>query len=92
MGRPLTWTPEQKLPLVLSVLRGEGSVAEVGRRLQVSDVTLAPHPQTTPPPSLPRQSEPTAASLTTNDPARRKWPPLLLHEWTTPSFERICDT
>ena len=41
MGRPLKWTPEQKLPLVLSVLRGEGSVAEVGRRHQVSDVTLA---------------------------------------------------
>ena len=41
MGKPLKWTPEQKLPLVLSVLRGEGSVAEIGRRHQVSDVTLA---------------------------------------------------
>ena len=41
MGRPLKWTPEQKLPLVLSVLRGEGSVAEIGRRHRVSDVTLA---------------------------------------------------
>jgi len=40
----LAWaraTPEQKLPLVLSVLRGEGSVAEIGRRHRVSDVTLA---------------------------------------------------
>ena len=41
MGRPLKWTPEQKLPLVLSVLRGEGSVVEMGRRHRVSDVTLA---------------------------------------------------
>jgi transposase len=41
MGKPLKWTPEQKLPLVLSVLRGEGSVAEVARRHRVSDVTLA---------------------------------------------------
>ncbi|MDK1039663.1 MAG: transposase [Actinomycetota bacterium] len=41
MGKPLKWTPEQKLPLVLSVLRGEGSVAEIGRRHGVSDVTLA---------------------------------------------------
>src|SRR3989337_1197880 len=41
MGRPLKWTPEQKLPLVLSVLRGEGSVPDPGRRHQVSDVTLA---------------------------------------------------
>lgn len=41
MGRPLQWTAEQKLPLVLSVLRGEGSVAEIARRHQVSDVTLA---------------------------------------------------
>ena len=41
MGRPLKWRPEQKLPLVLSILRGEGSVAEIGRRYQVSDVTLA---------------------------------------------------
>lgn len=31
MGRPLKWTIEQKLPLVLSILRGEGSVAEIGR-------------------------------------------------------------
>ncbi len=31
MGRPLKWTVEQKLPLVLSILRGEGSVAEIGR-------------------------------------------------------------
>src|SRR6266545_3987246 len=41
MGKPLKWTTEQKLPLVLSVLRGEGSVAEIGRRHGVSDVTLA---------------------------------------------------
>ncbi len=41
MGRALKWTPEQKLPLVLSILRGEGSVAEIGRRHQVSDATLA---------------------------------------------------
>ena len=41
MGRPLKWSAEQKLPLVLSILRGEGSVAEIGRRHQVSDVTLA---------------------------------------------------
>ena len=41
MGRALKWTSEQKLPPVLSVLRGEGSVAEIGRRHQVSDVTLA---------------------------------------------------
>ena len=41
MGRRLQWTAEQKLPLVLSVLRGEGSVAEIARRHQVSDVTLA---------------------------------------------------
>ena len=41
MGRPLQWTAEQKLPLVLSVLRGEGSVAEIARRHRVSDVTLA---------------------------------------------------
>src|SRR2546425_8920107 len=41
MGKPLKWTTEQKLPLVLSVLRGEGSVAEIGRRHRVSDVTLA---------------------------------------------------
>ena len=41
MGRPLRWTAEQKLPLVLSILRGEGTVAEIGRRHQVSDVTLA---------------------------------------------------
>ena len=40
MGKPLQWTSEQKLPLVLSVLRGEGSVAEIARRHQVSDVTL----------------------------------------------------
>src|SRR4030067_3035793 len=40
MGKPLKWTPGQKLPLVLSVLRGEGSVAEIARRHQVSDVTL----------------------------------------------------
>ena len=32
MGRRLQWTAEQKLPLVLSVLRGEGSVAEIARR------------------------------------------------------------
>ena len=32
---------EQKLPLVLSVLRGECSVAEIARRHQVSDVTPA---------------------------------------------------
>ena len=31
MGRPLKWTVEQKLPLVLSILRGEESVAEIGR-------------------------------------------------------------
>jgi transposase-like protein len=41
MGRPLKWTVERKLPLVLSILRGEGSVAEIGRRHQVSDATLA---------------------------------------------------
>ena len=41
MGRPLILAVEQKLPLVLSVLRGEGSVAEIGRRHQVSGVTLA---------------------------------------------------
>lgn len=41
MGRRLQWTAEQKLPLVLSVLRGEGSVAEIARRHGVSDVTLA---------------------------------------------------
>src|SRR5437667_12801777 len=41
MGKALKWTTEQKLPLVLSVLRGEGSVAEIGRRHRVSDVTLA---------------------------------------------------
>src|SRR2546422_3589090 len=41
MGKPLKWATEQKLPLVLSVLRGEGSVAEIGRRHRVSDVTLA---------------------------------------------------
>jgi transposase len=41
MGRRLQWTAEQKLPLVLAVLLGEGSVAEVARRHQVSDVTLA---------------------------------------------------
>lgn len=41
MGRPLQWTAEQKLPLVLSVRRGEGSVAEIARRHRVSDVTLA---------------------------------------------------
>ena len=40
MGRRLKWTVEQKLPLVLSILRGEGSVAEIGRRHQVSDATL----------------------------------------------------
>ena len=40
MGKPLQWTPEQKLPLVLSVLREEGSIAEIARRHQVSDVTL----------------------------------------------------
>lgn len=40
MGRPLKWTVEQELPLVLSILRGEGSVAEIGRRHQVSDATL----------------------------------------------------
>lgn len=41
MGRPLKWSVEQKLSPVLSVLRGEGSVAEIGRYHQVSDVTLA---------------------------------------------------
>lgn len=41
MGKPLKWTVDQKLPLVLSILRGEGSVAEIGRRHQVSDATLA---------------------------------------------------
>ncbi len=41
MGRQLKWSVEQKLPLVLSILRGEGSVAEIGRRHQVSDATLA---------------------------------------------------
>jgi len=41
MGRPLKWSVERKLPLVLSILRGEGSVAEIGRRHQVSDATLA---------------------------------------------------
>ncbi len=41
MGRRLKWTAEQKLPLVLSILRGEDSVAEIGRRHGVSDVTLA---------------------------------------------------
>lgn len=41
MGRQLKWTVEQKLPLVLSILRGEGSVAEIGRRHKVSDATLA---------------------------------------------------
>ena len=35
------WSVEQQLPLVLSTLRGEGSVVEIGRRHQVSDVTLA---------------------------------------------------
>ena len=41
MGSPWKWRPEQKLPRVLGILRGEGSVAEIGRRHQVSDVTLA---------------------------------------------------
>ena len=41
MGRQLKWSVEQKLPLVLSILRGEGSVAEIGRRHKVSDGTLA---------------------------------------------------
>jgi len=41
MGKPLKWSVEQKLPLVLSILRGEGSVAEIGRRHKVSDATLA---------------------------------------------------
>ena len=41
MGRALKWPSEQKLPPVLSVLRGEDSMAEIGRRHRVSDVTLA---------------------------------------------------
>jgi transposase-like protein len=41
MGRAAKWPPEQKLPPVLSILRGEGSVVEIGRRHQVSNVTLA---------------------------------------------------
>ncbi len=41
MGRQLKWSLEQKLPLVLSILRGEGSVAEIGRRHKGADATLA---------------------------------------------------
>ena len=41
MGRPLKWSVEQKLPLVLSILRGDGSVAETGRHHQASDVKPA---------------------------------------------------
>ena len=47
MGRPLKWSVEQKLPLVLSILRGEGSVAEIecdrhyGRPLEPIDSSKA---------------------------------------------------
>lgn len=41
MGRPPKWTPEQKRRMVLAVLAREGSVAEIARRHQVSETSLA---------------------------------------------------
>jgi transposase len=41
MGPPSRWTADQKLQMVLSVLRGEDSMVGLARRHGVSDATLA---------------------------------------------------
>jgi transposase len=41
MGRPPSKSPDEKLRIVLSVVRGEASVAEVARRSRVSETSVA---------------------------------------------------
>lgn len=41
MGRKPTYTADQKLQVVLSVMRGEQSQVEVGRRMELSQTTIS---------------------------------------------------
>jgi len=41
MGRPSTRSPEEKLRIVLAVVRGELTVAEASRRERVSETSIA---------------------------------------------------
>jgi transposase-like protein len=41
MGRKPFRTPDEKLAIVLSVLRGETTQSDVARRLQMSQTTIA---------------------------------------------------
>jgi hypothetical protein len=41
VGRKAVYSPEEKLQIVLSVLRGETTQTEVSRRLQMSQTTIA---------------------------------------------------
>lgn len=41
MGRKAIYSPEEKLQIVLSVLRGETTQTEISRRLQMSQTTIA---------------------------------------------------
>lgn len=41
MGRKAIYSPEEKLQIVLSVLRGETTQTEMSRRLQMSQTTIA---------------------------------------------------
>lgn len=41
MGRKAIYSPEDKLQVVLSVLRGETTQTEISRRLQMSQTTIA---------------------------------------------------
>lgn len=41
MGRKPIYSPEDKMQIILSVLRGETTQAEIGRRLNMSQTTIA---------------------------------------------------
>lgn len=41
MGRKAIYSPEEKLQIVLSVLRGETTQTEISRKLQMSQTTVA---------------------------------------------------
>ena len=41
MGRKANYSPEEKLQIILSVLRGETTQTEISRRLQMSQTTIA---------------------------------------------------
>ena len=41
MGRKPIYTPEDKMQIVLSVLRGESTQTDIARRLQMSQTTIA---------------------------------------------------